>query len=122
RARRLPGLSPWSQPPGRSSPGAYRRAPPPEPRAPDTQTGLRGRVASPERLVALCHHRDPGEVVSRVAGATEMTGVAAPRRRRESAATRPAGSLPYGRSPPPHRPRGRRGRRTLAVATSLSVV
>src|SRR5439155_8272318 len=39
--------------------------------------------------------------------------------RRESAATRPAGRLPYGRSRPP---RGRRGRRILAVVAGFSVV
>jgi len=51
-----------------------------------------------------------------------MTGVTASPRRRESGATSPAGRPPNARSGPPHRPRGRRGRRILAVVAGLSVV
>ena len=51
-----------------------------------------------------------------------MTGVTAPRRRRESAASSPAGRPPNARSRPPHRPRGRRGRRIFAVVAGLSVM
>src|SRR5207244_10779816 len=58
----------------------------------------------------------------RGAGATEVTGVPAPRRRRESAATCPTGRSPNARSRPPHGPRGRRARRIFAVVAGLSVV